>query len=164
MGRLMPFLCASVTTCGLVLVEAIHPALRLVYNASESAPRGFYVVTPVARLSIGDYVVARLPRDVERFAAERGYLPRGVPVLKQVLAVPGQSVCGRDGWFYVDGAAVARPLVEDAQHRSLNTWEGCRLLLPGEFFLLNPAASGSFDSRYFGPLDISYVRGRATRL
>jgi len=33
-----------------------------------------------------------------------------------------------------------------------------------ELFLLNATNLGSFDSRYFGPIDASFVRGRALLL
>jgi type IV secretory pathway protease TraF len=48
--------------------------------------------------------------------------------------------------------------------RPLPAWSQCRVLLDGELFLLNPTRADSFDSRYFGPLDASFVRGRALPL
>ena len=139
------------------------PGVRLVYNASDSAPRGVYLVGEASHLRVGDYVVARLPDASAMLAAERGYLPRSVPVLKQIAAVTGQEVCIRDGAVYVDSRAVARTLEKDGQHRDLRSWQHCRTLLPRELFLLNPDSSASFDSRYIGPVDTSFVIGRATR-
>ncbi|MBA4172563.1 MAG: hypothetical protein C0511_07910 [Hyphomicrobium sp.] len=40
-------------------------------------------------------------------------------------------------------------------------WFGCVTLRSGELFVMNPAASGSFDGRYFGVLKIDHVIGRA---
>ena len=142
----------------------VKPTVRIVYNPSDSAPRGWYLVRPAPRLSVGEYVVARLPSDTAAFAATRGYLPRSVPILKQIGAVNGQRVCIRDGVVYVSGAAMARVLDHDGKGRPLTAWRHCQELGVGELFLLNTTNPGSFDSRYFGPIDASFVRGRATPL
>lgn len=55
-------------------------------------------------------------------------------------------------------------LAVDGKQRVLTSWEGCRLLLKGELFLLNSDAKASFDSRYFGPVDRSFVRALAVPL
>jgi len=147
----------------LIVSTVLRPRLWLVYNVSDSAPRGLYVVDESTEVRVGIYVVARLPASSATLAAERGYLPGTVPVLKQVAAVAGQAVCVRNGVVYIDGAVIARTLDVDRRHRPLRPWNGCRVLLPHELFLLNPGNPASFDSRYFGPLDVSFVRGRATR-
>jgi hypothetical protein len=38
-----------------------RPSLRIVYNATDSAPLGWYRVQPTTHLDVGDYVVAALP-------------------------------------------------------------------------------------------------------
>jgi len=87
-----------------------------------------------------------------------------VPVLKQIAAREGQVVCVHDGVVIIDGKIIARTLERDGQHRPLRAWTGCQALVERELFLLNAGNLASFDSRYFGPVDASSVRGRATRL
>ena len=145
----------------LVAATYLKPATRLVYNPTDSAPRGWYLVVPMIRAHPGDYVVALLPNDAATLAATRGYLPRSVPILKQIVAVAGQSVCIRDTVVYIDGNAVAQTLDTDSRHHPLTAWAHCRQLIGHELFLLNAHNPASFDSRYFGPLDESFVRGRA---
>jgi conjugative transfer signal peptidase TraF len=159
---------ASITLVGTLLGVAalvsatwIRPALRVVYNASESAPRGWYRVVRPDQLRVGDYVVARLPEAVARLAASRGYLPRSVPALKRIVAVEGQTVCVHNGVVSVDGAPIASTIEVDGKGRTLTAWRHCRRRINGEIFLLNAAAPASFDSRYFGPIDASFVCGRA---
>jgi len=118
----------------------VKPDIRLVYNPTQSAPRGWYVVHPAAQLAVGDYVIAQLPRDIAAFAAKRRYLPRHVPVLKRIAATTGQRVCVRDGTVLIDGAAVATTLAIDGKRRSLSAWSHCRKLELGELFLLNARA------------------------
>lgn len=149
---------------GVMLVASscvFRPAVRLVYNATPSAPRGFYLAMPATELSTGDLVLVRLPAGVAQLAAERGYLPLSVPALKQIAAVTGTVVCVRNSRVYVRGQRVGEALAADAQRRELRAWNGCRALVDGELFLLNVGAAASFDSRYFGPLDRSFVRARA---
>src|SRR5665213_2554473 len=149
---------------GMLASTADKPSLQLIYNASDSAPRGWYRVTHPARFHVGDYVVARLPEQVAALAATRGYLPRSVPVLKRIAAVAGQRVCVKNGEVVIRVQQVARTLDVDFSGRPLTAWRHCRRLLAGELFLLNSSAAGSFDSRYFGPIDASFVRGIAVPL
>ena len=60
------------------------PSARLVYNATASAPLGWYVVVPVQEPGVGDVVLAHLPSIAARMADERHYLPESVPILKRV--------------------------------------------------------------------------------
>ena len=60
----------------------------LVWNASASVPIGLYAVDTIIGVHAGDLVVVRPPEPLARFLADRGYLPRGVPLLKHVAASP----------------------------------------------------------------------------
>ncbi|HEV2038293.1 MAG TPA: S26 family signal peptidase [Candidatus Eremiobacteraceae bacterium] len=140
------------------------PAIQLVFNPTDSAPRGWYFITPAARFRVGDYVVAQIPRAAASLAAARGYLPTTVPLLKQVGAVAGVRVCACNGLVYVDGVAIVRTLGLDSNGRILASWQQCRALAGDELFLLNPSNKASYDSRYFGPVKTTEVRGRATPL
>jgi len=151
---------AGVSLIALSAIAGSSP--RLVYNPSGSAPRGFYLIDDLGDVRVGDYVIARLPNTVAEAAAQRGYLPRSVPVLKQVAAMAGQIVCIRGSTVFIDAIAVARTLEHDGRDRPMHAWKQCRRLVSGEVFLLNSGSAASFDSRYFGPVDISFLRGRAT--
>ena len=143
------------TLAGIALVgfSAIaHPQPRLVWNASASAPIGLYRVVSGAP-ERGDFVLVRIPKSIEKLAAIRGYLP----------AVAGDDVCAFDGAIIVNGEIVARQRKVDRAGRSLPRWNGCRELVPGEFFLLTKAPD-SFDSRYFGPVTSARVIGRLAAL
>lgn len=125
--------------------------LRLIYNASDSAPRGFYVVRQ-DQPAHGDWAITGLSPDAAALAAERQYLPINVPLLKRVAAMYGEHVCVRDGRVIIDGQDIVRALNRDSLGRALAPWRGCRLLAEDEFFLLSDHHESSFDSRYFGPI------------
>ena len=145
----------------LTLASIVYSPYRLVYNPSESAPRGWYRVGLPRDLNIGTFALVRLPEAFAQLADQRHYLPRTVPLLKRVAAVSGQRVCERNGVVEIDGTAVASAKTRDGVGRRLDTWSGCRTLVDGELFLLSQSTASSFDSRYFGPIDHTRVIGRA---
>jgi len=148
----------------IVSASVIHMPYYLLYNPSESAPRGWYRVMPVNRIRVDEFVVVLLPESVSMLAAERRYLPRNVPLLKPVAAVGGMSVCEANGVLSINGMSVAHARRRDAVGRLLAAWSGCRRLADDELFLLSHYSDASFDSRYFGPVDRSAVHGRAIPL
>jgi conjugative transfer signal peptidase TraF len=152
---------------GVVLV--IAPSLVasrpiLVWNATASAPRGLYRIAPPAALRAGDLVLLRPDPTSAAVYAERGYLPLGVPLLKQVGALGGVHVCEHAGDVMIDGRHVAAAQPIDGRGRAMTSWSGCRALRDGELFALNADVPTSLDGRYFGPLPLSSVIGRALPL
>ena len=141
----------------------IHPPIRIIYNASPSIARGWYLIVPPGRLRVGMVVIAHIPSWAARLAAERNYLPITVPVIKRIAAADGQSVCEQSGRLAIDGHVIARALTADSAGRPLPAWHGCRTLDRGEFFLLGDTWD-SYDSRYFGPITGRGIIGRAIPL
>jgi conjugative transfer signal peptidase TraF len=159
MGAGLAALCAPV-----VMPMAAHGPVWVVFNPTDSVPRGWYRVSridDVSSLHVGSIVLARLPADVATLAGQRGYLPSGVPILKRIGAIAPQSVCVREQVVRIDGAAAAALRTHDGADRPLQAWPQCRALATGELFLLSDTNSASFDSRYFGPITASAVLGIA---
>lgn len=155
-------LVATLGASSLIALTALAPQPpKLVWNASESVPIGLYTIRPAGELKVTELVLARPPEPLASFLADGGYLPRGVPLLKRIAALPGQRVC-RDGLTVsVDGAPVAEARERDRLGRALPVWTGCRLVSDGEVFLLNWDNPASLDGRYFGPVPASSIVGRA---
>ena len=94
-------------------------------------------------------------------AAQRGYLPTRIPLLKRVGAVAPQEVCIADGKVRIDGVPSAAVLSADRWGRPLPSRQQCHRLRHGELFLLSVTNPASFDSRYFGPVSAASVIGVA---
>lgn len=141
-----------------------RPGPKLVWNASASVPVGLYAIHPIDVVHSGELVLVLPPEAVARYLDQRGYLPLGVPILKQVLALSGQSICRFERTITVDGVAVGDALDRDRQGRGLPAWQGCRIVAHDEVFLMNWRSAFSFDGRYFGPLPASTIIGRAAPL
>jgi conjugative transfer signal peptidase TraF len=135
-------------------------APRLVWNASASAPLGLYRVEVGARIARGDAVLAVLPDAPRRLAAERLYLPADVPLIKHVAAMAGDRICGEGDGVSINGRVVAHRLAHDSKGRPLPRWTGCRVLADSEVLLLMAGVPGSFDGRYFGPVDAAQIVGK----
>lgn len=161
MNRRMLIACMGACAAALLVPAVVQLPMRLVYNPSDSVPRGWYRIGSPDSLHVSGIVLVRLPAGVAALAAQRGYLPAGVPLLKRIGAVAAQSVCVGEGSVRIDGVAVAAVLAEDGVSRPLSPWAQCRALSEGELFLLSDVHAASFDSRYFGPVDASTVIGRA---
>ncbi|EIU4412788.1 S26 family signal peptidase [Pseudomonas aeruginosa] len=163
---------AGLSACGLAALawaSFVHPLPRLIYNPSDSVAVGWYRVDSLGYgagslphpLSVGTIVLTTLPPDAAALAAQRGYLPARVPLLKRVGAIAPQEVCIAGGIVRIDGVPSAAVLPADRWGRPLPSWQHCRRLESGELFLLSTTNPASFDSRYFGPVSSSAVIGIA---
>jgi len=134
---------------------------RYIWNASNSVPIGLYRLQPVTKLTVTELVAVQPPNLLATFLDLNGYLPIGVPMLKRVLALPGQTVCRSGLTIAVDGIDVGEAQEHDGRGRPLPTWHGCRVIADGDVFVMNWQSTDSLDSRYFGPLPASAVIGKA---
>ncbi|HFF8538773.1 TPA: S26 family signal peptidase [Raoultella ornithinolytica] len=160
---------AAIGFAALAWASFVSPLPRLTYNPSDSVAVGWYRVDPLdhragslpSPLSVNSIVLVPLPAEAATLAAQRGYLPTRVPLLKRVGAIAPQEVCIAGGIVRIDGVPSAAVLRADRLGRPLPAWQECRRLEPGELFLLSVTNPASFDSRYFGPVAAFTVIGVA---
>lgn len=84
---------ACATVAALVATTAFEPVPLYIWNASTSVPIGLYQVRAPKGFSVTELVVVLPPKPLATFVDLNGYLPVGIPMLKRVLAIPGQTVC-----------------------------------------------------------------------
>ena len=161
MTRIATLLATALSTVTVGTSAFVDPPTTLIWNASASAPIGLYSVQPADDLDVADLVAVAAPPLIAEFMADRGYLPMGVPMMKRVLALPGQTVCrhGRDIVAY--GSTVGHAHERDNAGRKMPVWQGCRRIGDDELFLMNFDVPDSVDGRYFGPFPRDSVIGRA---
>jgi len=154
----------AVMAGGLLLIAAPvssrHSPL-FIWNASASLPLGLYRVEPAAGIAVTDIAIVMPPDELAAFLDERRYLPHGLPLLKRVLALGGETVCRHDRDIFAYGARYGVARERDRSGRPLPVWQGCRTLRDGEAFFMNWDAADSFDGRYVGPLSVTTIVGRA---
>ncbi|HLG85936.1 MAG TPA: S26 family signal peptidase [Alphaproteobacteria bacterium] len=157
--------CAAILTTSVatfLLLSTIGGASpRYIWNASNSVPIGLYRFQPVTTLAVTELVAIQPPDLLAAYLDLNGYLPLGVPMLKRVLALPGQTVCRNGLTIVVDGIDVGQAREHDGRGRPLPVWNGCRVIADGDVFVMNWQSTDSLDGRYFGPIPASAVVGRA---
>jgi type IV secretory pathway protease TraF len=144
---------------GLVARPVVQPMPRLIWNASESVPIGWYFVAK-RQPKIGEIAVIKPVDWVQLYASSRGYLPQDVWLLKPVSASHPSIICRFGSHVFVNGKQVAKAKIVDKMYRILPVWKGCIALSSTQYFVLGRHRN-SFDSRYFGPIEQSQVVGTA---
>ncbi|WEX91430.1 conjugative transfer signal peptidase TraF (plasmid) [Sinorhizobium garamanticum] len=137
-------------------------------NLTPSEPLGLWHVVKLDRpAAVGDLVFICPPQTAAtREARTRGYLraglcPGGVaPLIKTVIAVAGQRVDVGAG-VNVDGRSVPSSGLaqRDGQGRPMTPFPGGNV--PADYVFLHSPFSGSYDSRYFGPVPAEGILGLA---
>lgn len=151
---------AVLAAIGVSAIAASLPdrAPRYIWNLTPSIPRGLYRLDPQSSVDITTLVAARPPEPLATALDLNGFFPPGVPLLKRVVALPGQRVCRFGAVITVDAIALsAMARARDVRGRPLPLWQGCRRIAADEIFLMNWDSDDSLDGRYFGVLPRSAV-------
>ena len=156
------------TAATLGLVAAGGHAAGFYVNTTASAPSGLWRVAKIDPQAIQrGSMVSICPPAVLVVEAMRdtGGLHTGdceatetAPLLKPAVAVPGDVVAvGAEG-IAVNGILLpnSRPMPGMPAYPS-----GSYRVQPGQIWAVSSYSAGSFDSRYFGPVPLENLRGRA---
>jgi conjugative transfer signal peptidase TraF len=138
---------------------------HLLWNWTPSLPLGLYWVSPRTSgpLPVGALVAFPVPPHVVRLVTERRYLPPGALLVKPVVATSRDDVCTDGGELTVNGTALGAIATEDTLGRPLPHDARCGPLPDGDVFVASHFPT-SFDSRTFGPIPLSAIRGTVTPL
>jgi conjugative transfer signal peptidase TraF len=148
------------------VLAAAFAAAGLRVNTSASLPLGLYLLSDRPPIP-GRLVLACPPPWAARLARARGYLPRGTcpggaqPLGKLLLAGPGATIDLAPQGLAVDGHPIrsSRVAIADSLGRPLpHAPFGRRRLAADEVWLFAPHPR-SFDSRVFGPVPLTALRG-----
>lgn len=160
-GRMKTLTATFGAAATLVATVALEPLPLYIWNVSASVPIGLYRLRPTESFHVTELVAVQPPEPLATLLDLNGYLPVGVPMLKRILALPGQTVCRSGLTISVDDMAMGEARDRDGRGRPLPKWQGCRVVRDGELFLMNWQSDDSLDGRYFGFLPASAVIGRA---
>ena len=146
-----PILRATLVQAFRMPAESMLPTLH---------PNDYFVVdrTRTGRAEAGDVLVFRFPQD------------RTKDFVKRCVAVAGQTVELRDKHLFVDGREAAEPFVvhvdPETRPASIDARDnlGAFVVPEGHVFVLGDNRDNSNDSRYWGPLPLTDVKGRATKI
>ena len=117
-GRLMMLTVTIGVAAALIATIVLEPLPLYIWNASASVPIGLYRLRPADQFQVTELVAVQPPEPLATFLDLNGYLPIGVPMLKRVLALPGQSVCRTGLTISVDDVAVGEAKDHDATRQA----------------------------------------------
>ena len=129
-------------------LAVLRPQEFVLYNPSESLPKGFYVRTK-GELVLGVIVTIRSVDAAPDYAARRNFTDAGDRFLKRIAAVEGDAVCAEGSTIRINDVMVAEQAEADPAGDPLPSWSGCVTLGGGDVLLLGDHR-GSFDGRYWG--------------
>ncbi|MCZ4093405.1 conjugative transfer signal peptidase TraF [Sinorhizobium psoraleae] len=166
-GKPLPLVLATITAA---LLGAISVAWFGEYrvNLTPSEPLGLWRVVRLDRpAAVGDLVfICPPPTAAMREARIRGYLRPGLcaggvaPLIKTVVAVAGQRVEVRAS-INVDGRPVPSSSVAQRDGRGRPMVRFPSGIVAADNVFLHSPFSGSYDSRYFGPVPAAGILGLA---
>ena len=130
------FLAQATRVEGQSMEPNLHDSQRLIIEKIS------YYLHPPQR---DDIIVLRLPNR------------HSDPLIKRVIALPGETVEVRDGHVYINGQVLNEPYLDQ------NTYPGmpAKVVPPNEVFVLGDNRGASNDSRAFGFVPYSDIVGKA---
>jgi conjugative transfer signal peptidase TraF len=154
---------ALLGTAGLLSALTCKVASHLLWNWTRSLPLGLYWLSPGRPVVVGSLVAFPIPPGVQDLVRERKYLPPHALLIKPVVALSSDRVCTDGGTLVVNGCMLGAVPTEDSAQRPLPQTTGCGPLSDGQVFLASRYPR-SFDSRTFGPVSLTQIRGTVTPL
>ncbi len=141
-------------------------------NETESLPVGIWRIVGAPGIAERGQIVNFCPPNTAtlREARDRGYLHDGPcqgglePLFKPVVAVAGDIIEITDAGVAVNGQDIesSTPIKIDGRGMAMPRLQrGQYIVKPGQVWVVSSHTPYSFDSRYFGPVDVAAVAGRA---
>lgn len=152
-------ICAAGISAALTAISVHPPSHYLIWNTTESAPKGLYLLKN-SPLTPSGWAVLSANSPAAEWISDHGYLAADWPILKQVRAQSGDKICRDQDAVFINGKRVATALKSAPNGKILPNWTGCLTLNEDEVFLLNPHPR-SLDGRYFGPTNLRDIEGSA---
>lgn len=152
----------SLIVLSVVLLVIRSQGYWLSYQVSASMPKGFYWITLVhGALHRNEIVVFQPPKQFKEFLTAHHWLPDDGIMMKHVIGMPGDWVCKRDDYIWLNHHVLAPIFSHAPKGERLPELPFCQTLLHNQYLLMSLRVPNSFDGRYFGPVVRQRVIGRA---
>lgn len=97
----------------------------------------------------GDVIIFRFPEDPSKY------------FIKRVIGLPGETVTVSGGHVYVTTADGQRLTLTESYLKQPTNKPVVTKVPAGQYFVMGDNRLVSYDSRYWGPVEMKYIRGRA---
>ncbi|HEX3541469.1 MAG TPA: signal peptidase I [Acidimicrobiales bacterium] len=132
---------------------------KLAYHL-HAPRRGDVVVfsAPASEQQLSTDAANPFTRLLRRLGRALGVSGSKTELIKRVVALPGETVAGRDGQVYVNGERLVEPYLVPG---TVTSDFGPVDVPPGRVWVMGDNRTNSSDSRVFGPIPVSTIVGRA---
>ena len=152
--QIILFLLQLVLISGLIYFKSNY-----VINVTPSLPLGIYRLKKPNNLKTGDVVLFDIDMDVKKTMAERGYIPdKKTKLLKTIGAFENNKIEIINNVLYVDRENYGEILAYDPLGKKLPQIE---IKVEKGYFLALTKQNLSFDSRYFGQVELERIEKKA---
>lgn len=159
--KLLIFISLSLIICLILNTKVLY------FNIfTYSLPSGIYLKVNKSP-AIGEYAASCLTQEIANYGLARGYLGKGdcstgiAPVMKIIEGLPDSWYVNKNREFRVEVNTQQQYILRslDSQNRPLkifyNSNSGTAKM--GNYVLLSDHVPNSWDSRYWGPVPISFI-------
>lgn len=150
-----------IAVLAIIVVVVKAAGVQLIYSATKSMPKGWYLVVPSKSFKRHDIVQFIPPQHIIAFVKDLHWLPPSNTLIKYVFATAGDHVCVRDRAIWINHQWIGRVYDEYATKKPLPQTKICSKLNDNEYLLLSTKQERSFDGRYFGITTSKNIYGKA---
>ena len=119
---------------------------------------GQFMFTSDEAVKRGDIVVSRFPQELIEVSPEK----KSTTIIKRVIGLPGETVdIQKDGTVLINNVALDESYLTD-EHKKATYREGKNnhvTLNSSQYFIMGDNRDDSYDSRFFGAVNIGDLRG-----
>lgn len=159
MKRFIPLISAVSILAAIILVTLFSHRKLLVYNFTDSLPKGLYLVMP-GPVNKGELIAFEPPPIAAELIRSRKYLRKEGVLLKQIVGAKGDSIYTKNGEFFVNCESYGGFVATDKEGRFMPRFSFCGKLPEDRVVVAIKGKDNSFDSRYFGPVPNRNILGR----
>jgi signal peptidase I len=109
----------------------------------------FYGISGIKDVQRGDIVVFNPPPAANSKS--------DIPFIKRVIGLPGETISIKKGAVYISGEPLAEPYISEKPAGDFKPF----VIPDGTIFLMGDNRNNSSDSRFWGPLPVQNIIGRA---
>lgn len=124
-------------------------------NTTTSCPQGVYIVAIDQQIHVGDYVIMRVPEEMEPYIYGRHWSDT-TKLLKTVAGISGESFEIKDHTLIMQDHVAHIQSVDDGNLPLPQLADGNYIIAPQEFLAVS-WKDHSFDGRYFGAMDQALI-------
>lgn len=154
-----------------IIFALLFGALGFRINLTDSIPVGLYRITNIKILK-NSFVIfcpdnrLAFKQAIDRSYINNGFCPGGYGYLmKKVVGTKGDSISVTPEGVFVNQKLISfsKPKSQDGAGRKLSQWHALNYeLKEDEVMAMTSQSEWSFDSRYYGPVHLSQIRGVIT--